>query len=271
MSFREEYRNQVRLLLRVMPIVARETCFALKGGTAINLFIRNLPRLSVDIDLMYLPRHERPAALAEINAAMSRIKKGILAEIRGLSVTETVREGSVPRLPCGCWRHSGEGRGFPRLAREHLHPFDCEFMTDGFHLGPHLVAAADHPEHLRVRPRQSPAGDTAGCTGTQLTQPVGFDHHSGPAVSVVEDDQELDAPRTGVVRLVSVYAAGLPAGGQQVHHRPAEAQARAGQVDRAASCLVNHRSTYRLDRGRHVQPAVHLRFSYRSSRIHARV
>ena len=44
MSFREEYRNQVRLLLRVMPIVARETCFALKGGTAINLFIRNLPQ-----------------------------------------------------------------------------------------------------------------------------------------------------------------------------------------------------------------------------------
>ena len=98
MSFREEYRNQVRLLLRVMPIVARETCFALKGGTAINLFIRNLPRLSVDIDLMYLPRHERPAALAEINAAMSRIKKGILAEIRGSSVTETVSEGSVRRL-----------------------------------------------------------------------------------------------------------------------------------------------------------------------------
>src|SRR5690625_70742 len=98
MSFREEYRNQVQLLLRVMPIVAREPCFALKGGTAINLFIRNLPRLSVDIDLMYLPRNERPAALVEIDAAMSRIKKGILAEVLGSFVTETVSEGSIRRL-----------------------------------------------------------------------------------------------------------------------------------------------------------------------------
>ncbi|WP_425962182.1 nucleotidyl transferase AbiEii/AbiGii toxin family protein [Rhizobium nepotum] len=44
--------------MRLLPIVAREACFALKGGTAINLFVRNLPRLSVDIDLMYLPVQE---------------------------------------------------------------------------------------------------------------------------------------------------------------------------------------------------------------------
>lgn len=50
MAFAEEYRRQVSLLLRVMPQIAKEDCFALKGGTAINLFIRNLPRLSVDID-----------------------------------------------------------------------------------------------------------------------------------------------------------------------------------------------------------------------------
>lgn len=49
------YKKQVALILRVLPIVAQETCFALKGGTAINLFIRNMPRLSVDIDLTYLP------------------------------------------------------------------------------------------------------------------------------------------------------------------------------------------------------------------------
>ena len=40
--------------MRLLPIVAHEDCFALKGGTAINMFVRNLPRLSVDIDLMYL-------------------------------------------------------------------------------------------------------------------------------------------------------------------------------------------------------------------------
>jgi hypothetical protein len=49
------YREQVSLLLRVLPIVGREAQFALKGGTAINLFVRDLPRLSVDIDLTFLP------------------------------------------------------------------------------------------------------------------------------------------------------------------------------------------------------------------------
>lgn len=51
MSPSETYQRQVELLIAVMPFVAAETAFALKGGTAINLFIRDLPRLSVDIDL----------------------------------------------------------------------------------------------------------------------------------------------------------------------------------------------------------------------------
>lgn len=55
MPFRDQYQAQVRLLMRLIPIVARETCFALKGGTAINLFVRDLPRLSVDIDLCICP------------------------------------------------------------------------------------------------------------------------------------------------------------------------------------------------------------------------
>lgn len=47
------YKQQVALLLQVLPEVAKEKCFALHGGTAINLFVRNMPRLSVDIDLTY--------------------------------------------------------------------------------------------------------------------------------------------------------------------------------------------------------------------------
>ena len=42
------------MLLNILPIVNQFDCFALKGGTAINLFIRNMPRLSIDIDLAYL-------------------------------------------------------------------------------------------------------------------------------------------------------------------------------------------------------------------------
>ncbi len=53
MALLDAYRQQVALLVRVLPFVASEPEFALKGGTAINLFIRDLPRLSVDIDLTY--------------------------------------------------------------------------------------------------------------------------------------------------------------------------------------------------------------------------
>ena len=48
--------------LRILPLVAKEDCFALKGGTAINLFVRDMPRLSVDIDLTYLPLAQRRLA-----------------------------------------------------------------------------------------------------------------------------------------------------------------------------------------------------------------
>ena len=50
----EAYRQQARLLLAALPEVARENCLAMHGGTAINLFIRDMPRLSVDIDLTYV-------------------------------------------------------------------------------------------------------------------------------------------------------------------------------------------------------------------------
>jgi hypothetical protein len=38
------YFKQAELLLRIIPLIDREAVFALKGGTAINFFIRNLPR-----------------------------------------------------------------------------------------------------------------------------------------------------------------------------------------------------------------------------------
>lgn len=77
MAFLDSYRQQVALLIRVIPFVAAEKAFALKGGTAINLFVRDMPRLSVDIDLTYLPVEDRAASLAAIDAAMMRIKERI--------------------------------------------------------------------------------------------------------------------------------------------------------------------------------------------------
>lgn len=86
------YVEQTRLMLRVLPFVAKEDCFALKGGTAINFFVRDMPRLSVDIDLVYLPINSREEALSGISAALKRIKADAL---RGLGQGFAIQEGVV--------------------------------------------------------------------------------------------------------------------------------------------------------------------------------
>jgi predicted nucleotidyltransferase component of viral defense system len=77
----EQYKKQVALLLNVIPEVAKESCFALHGGTAINLFLRNMPRLSVDIDLTYIPVEDRAASFEAINLSLEKIKNTIEAYI----------------------------------------------------------------------------------------------------------------------------------------------------------------------------------------------
>lgn len=67
------YYKQAELLLKILPYIERETVFALKGGTAINFFYRNLPRLSVDIDLTYLPISDRDIALEDITDRLFKI------------------------------------------------------------------------------------------------------------------------------------------------------------------------------------------------------
>jgi predicted nucleotidyltransferase component of viral defense system len=69
----ERYMDQVRLLLSVLPDIASEKVFALKGGTAINLFYRDMPRLSVDIDLTYMPVDDRETSLKDIDETLERI------------------------------------------------------------------------------------------------------------------------------------------------------------------------------------------------------
>lgn len=70
MEYSRGYLSQVELLLKVLPAINEQDCFALKGGTAINLFIRNMPRLSVDIDLSYLPIEPREVFLENITVAL---------------------------------------------------------------------------------------------------------------------------------------------------------------------------------------------------------
>ena len=95
------YQAQISLLLQVLPYVAAEDCFALKGGTAINLFVRDLPRLSVDIDLTYLPFHSRDQALPEITEALNRIKLQIEKSMPSVRVTPVQQsDGQHAKLTC---------------------------------------------------------------------------------------------------------------------------------------------------------------------------
>jgi hypothetical protein len=84
------YLDTVRLLIDVAPFVFTADCFALKGGTAINLFLRDMPRLSVDIDLVFtdLEQPDRSAALAEIERRLGEIAER-LERMLGVRVRPT--------------------------------------------------------------------------------------------------------------------------------------------------------------------------------------
>jgi predicted nucleotidyltransferase component of viral defense system len=89
------YFKQAQLMLRVVPHVAAEKCFALKGGTAINFYVRDMPRLSVDIDLTYVPLEPRDTVLANIGEALHRIAAGIRKTVPGTTVQEGQARGAA--------------------------------------------------------------------------------------------------------------------------------------------------------------------------------
>lgn len=71
------YQKQVKLLLEILPEIDNYPCFALKGGTAINLFLRDFPRLSVDIDLTYLPLEPRGTFLNNLTNTLETLAQAI--------------------------------------------------------------------------------------------------------------------------------------------------------------------------------------------------
>ena len=81
MDNKNPYFKQVALLVRLLPLISEYSCFALKGGTAINLFYRDMPRLSVDIDLVYVPVAERKQSLEEITRSLRSMGNAIVAQI----------------------------------------------------------------------------------------------------------------------------------------------------------------------------------------------
>lgn len=89
------YKKQAGLLLEILPEVAKEECFAMHGGTAINLFVRDMPRLSVDIDLTYLPIEDRSITLKNIAAALIRIKERIEKRVPGIQIQHKEETGKL--------------------------------------------------------------------------------------------------------------------------------------------------------------------------------
>ena len=80
------YAAKVELLLRLMPIVMEEGVFAVHGGTAINLFLKNLPRYSVDIDLTYIPLAGRKESLEDINLHLKSISQKAKKAFKGMHI-----------------------------------------------------------------------------------------------------------------------------------------------------------------------------------------
>lgn len=96
MPVNETYRAQVDLLIRCLPAIAKDHSFALKGGTAINLFLHDMPRLSVDIDLVFLPITDRDTSLTAIADGLVKIGEEIRKTIPRAQVQIT--ETDAPKL-----------------------------------------------------------------------------------------------------------------------------------------------------------------------------
>ena len=81
------YAQRVELLIKIIPVISQESCFAIHGGTAINLFVKDLPRYSVDIDLTYIPLEDRVTSLYNINRRLIIISEKIRKILNGIRVT----------------------------------------------------------------------------------------------------------------------------------------------------------------------------------------
>jgi predicted nucleotidyltransferase component of viral defense system len=100
------FYRQANLVLDILPLIAKFDSFALKGGTAINYFIRDLPRLSIDIDLTYLPKEDRITTLDSIHAILNVLSKEIIDTFSPVSIIPKLNKGSQ-KIECLVIERSG--------------------------------------------------------------------------------------------------------------------------------------------------------------------
>ncbi len=164
MDFR--FRKQVALILRILPEIAKERDFALHGGTAINLFYHNLPRLSIDIDLTLVSFGERNQDISLIKEILNRITVRLLKSIPSIQIQtpSTVEDemkvycsipGAMVKIEVNTVNRGINGIPMSRIlcanAQQEFDSF-CEILVvpDGQLFGGKIVAALDrqHPRDL---------------------------------------------------------------------------------------------------------------------------
>jgi len=159
---KQEYINTVRLLLEIAPEIFRSPRFAMKGGTALNLFVQDMPRLSVDIDVVFTDHTmSREDALTAINADLKQIATVLTA--RGLSVV-------MPRKPDG-----EEAKLFIRDDSAEV-KIEVNHVFRGTLLPIRTVALSPTAQHMFTSDLSVPMLDTAELYGSKLVAAMDRQH-----------------------------------------------------------------------------------------------
>ncbi|MCF8217994.1 MAG: nucleotidyl transferase AbiEii/AbiGii toxin family protein [Bacteroidales bacterium] len=162
----DQYTRQVALLLRIIPELNNIPEFAMHGGTAINLFHHDMPRLSVDIDLTYIPFDGREKDLQNIGLLLEKLSDKLRKTIPNIQINAGPHYDTEMKLFC---RHKTVevkievntiNRGVLKAteqytlctaAQEHFNMF-CEMtiVPEAQLFGGKMVAALDrqHPRDL---------------------------------------------------------------------------------------------------------------------------
>jgi predicted nucleotidyltransferase component of viral defense system len=112
----QDYIDTVRLLLAVAPAVFQSPRFAMKGGTALNLFVQDMPRLSVDIDVAFTDHTlDREAALRAIGSARRTGQEVECPAEWKLSRRSAISHRAPPGKP-ESWHYAGTSKWYHDLS-----------------------------------------------------------------------------------------------------------------------------------------------------------
>ncbi|MFC1502378.1 nucleotidyl transferase AbiEii/AbiGii toxin family protein [bacterium] len=94
-----QFYKKAELALRMLPIVYTDQSLALKGGSAINYYVRDFPRLSVDLDLTYVPVIDRTSSLQNITQSLIKISERAQKDIQDISIIpKRLSDGTISTL-----------------------------------------------------------------------------------------------------------------------------------------------------------------------------